>query len=107
MRSTKVVCTIGPASEALLPELVDAGMDVARINLSHGTRDEHQRMLAAVRAAGDASGRRIGVMADLSGPKVRLGALAGGQVRLEAGSRFVLRSDQAEGDGSEIGRAHV
>jgi pyruvate kinase len=106
VRSTKVVCTIGPASEARLRELVDAGMDVARINLSHGTRDEHRGMLAAVRAAGDASGRRIGVMADLSGPKVRLGSLSGGQVRLEAGSRFVLRNDEAEGDGSGASTTH-
>lgn len=107
MRSTKVVCTIGPASEALLGELVDAGMDVARINLSHGTRDEHRRMLAAVRAAGDDAGRRIGLMADLSGPKVRLGELDGGQVRLEPGSRFVLRrDDQAGGDGTGASTTH-
>jgi pyruvate kinase len=107
VRSTKVVCTIGPASEGRLPELVDAGMDVARINLSHGTRDEHRRMLAAVRVAGEGTGRRMGVMADLSGPKVRLGELDGGQVRLEHGSRFVLRSDQqAGGDGTGASTTH-
>jgi pyruvate kinase len=95
MRATKLVCTLGPASEAAVPAMVDAGMDVARINCSHGSREDHDRLLGAVRAASSAAGRHVGVLADLSGPKVRLGELADGQVTLQTGARFDLRSDGA------------
>jgi pyruvate kinase len=103
VRATKLVCTLGPASEERVPQLVGAGMDVARINCSHGTRQEHDRLVRAVRHAADEAGRAVGVMADLSGPKVRLGELEDGQVRLEAGSRFVLRSDDADRPGDASG----
>ena len=92
MRATRLVCTIGPASEAVVPALVAAGMDVARINCSHGSREDHDRLLAAVRAAAEEAGRPVGVMADLSGPKVRLAELAGGEITLADGDRFELRS---------------
>jgi pyruvate kinase len=92
MRATKLVCTIGPASEGRLAELVAAGMDVARINCSHGSRDDQNRYVAAVRRAAEEAGRAVGILADLSGPKVRLGELDGGQVELEAGATFVLRT---------------
>jgi pyruvate kinase len=94
VRLTKLICTLGPASEGLIAELIDEGMDVARINCSHGRRADHDRLLAAVREAG-AGGRRIGVMADLSGPKVRLGELEVEETTLETGARFVLRSERA------------
>ena len=94
MRLTKLVCTLGPASEGRVGGLIDAGMDVARINCSHGRRADHDRLLAAVREAA-AGGRRIGVMADLSGPKVRLGELEGDETTLETGARFVLRAEAA------------
>jgi pyruvate kinase len=94
VRLTKLVCTLGPASEGRVGELIDAGMDVARINCSHGRRADHDRLLAAVREAA-AGGRRIGVMADLSGPKVRLGELEGDETTLETGARFVLRAEAA------------
>ncbi len=104
MRATKLICTIGPASEGRLAELVDAGMNVARINCSHGTRDSHDRYMAAVRDAAEKAGRAVGIMADLSGPKVRLRELQGGEVELSAGVRFVLRSE-ADGPGDENGAA--
>ena len=95
--STKLVCTIGPASVARLDELVAAGMDVARINFSHGTPAEHAAAVEAVRAAS----AEVAVMVDLPGPKIRLGSLAGDAVTLNAGDGFVLRP----GDGS-VGDAH-
>lgn len=91
MRATKVVCTLGPATIERVPELTAAGMDVARINLTHGSRADHERALAAVRAASAEAGRPVGVLADLSGPKVRLGELEGGEVRLHRFDGFELR----------------
>jgi pyruvate kinase len=97
VRRTKLVCTLGPASAALVPELVAAGMDVARVNFSHGTPSEHAAAVAAVRGASAAVGREVGILVDLPGPKIRLGELAGGAIDLEAGARFILRpgSDDA------------
>ena len=104
MRATKLVCTIGPASEGRLPELVDGGMDVARINCSHGARSDHDRFVEAVRRAAEQAGRAVGIMADLSGPKVRLLELADGQVELPTGGRFELRAE-ADGPGDVAGAA--
>jgi pyruvate kinase len=105
MRATKLVCTLGPASEERVADLVGAGMDVARINCSHGQREDHDRLLAAVRAAADLAGAPIGVMADLSGPKIRLGDVRDGELTLEAGDRFVLRPDGV-GDTSSAATTH-
>src|SRR5918996_5227998 len=99
-RETKLVCTIGPVSEDLLPDLVVAGMDVARVNLSHGSREDHERMVKGVRDAAAEVGRPVGILVDLSGPKVRLGDLEADEVRLERGARFVLRHDAGPGDAS-------
>jgi pyruvate kinase len=105
-RATKLVCTIGPVSEGLLPQLVEAGMDVARVNLSHGTQDDHERMVKGIRHAAAEAGRPVGILADLSGPKVRLGELADEEVRLERGAPFVLRRDEAPGDSSGASTTH-
>ena len=97
---TKLVCTIGPASVDRMDELVAAGMDVARINFSHGTPDEHT---AAVARARQASGD-VAVMVDLPGPKIRLGTLAGDSVPLRAGGTFILRpGDDSPGDAGGAG----
>jgi pyruvate kinase len=100
VRRAKLICTLGPASSSseTVRALVDAGMDVARINFSHGTDDDHRRSLEQVREAAEASGRVVAALADLSGPKVRLGALADGHVFLKPGKRFVLRSRNGTGD---------
>ena len=97
---TKLVCTIGPASVDRVDELVAAGMDVARINLSHGTPDEHATAVARVRqASGDAA-----VMVDLPGPKIRIGTLTDDSVSLAAGGTFVLRpGDDSPGDAHGAG----
>lgn len=97
---TKLICTIGPGSRDLIPELVQAGMDIARINFSHGEEQDHRQTFGAVRKAAKAAGRAIGVMADLSGPKIRLGAFDEGSVELRVGSRFILSSESTLGDSS-------
>jgi pyruvate kinase len=105
MAFTKLVCTLGPASADRVGELVEAGMDVARINLTHGSRKDHDSLVRSVRAASEAAGRPVGVMTDLSGPKIRLGELAAEEVVLQAGQRFVLRpgaDDAGDGDGAGV-----
>lgn len=100
MRRTKLVCTIGPASRDRVAELVDAGMDVARLNFSHGTPDEHAAAADAVRAAARAAGRTVAILADLPGPKIRLLDLDGGERELEAGEHVRLCGDP---HGDELG----
>ena len=95
---TKLVCTIGPASAERIGDLVAAGMDVARINFSHGTPEEHKGYVHAVRAAAHSARRSVAVMADLPGPKIRLGELIGGVAHLETGSPFTLRSADEPGN---------
>ena len=85
-RRAKIVCTIGPAScpAEQIAALVAAGMDIARLNFSHGEHDGHRAANAHVRAASDAAGRAVGVLADLQGPKLRIGGLPGGAAVLAA-----------------------
>jgi pyruvate kinase len=95
MRHTKIVCTIGPSSSdgATLHRLVAAGMDVVRLNFSHGSHAEHAEVIRRVREAEERCGRRLAILQDLQGPKIRLGTFgpAGGErVDLEAGQRFTL-----------------
>jgi pyruvate kinase len=92
-RRTQIVCTIGPASIGRIPELLQAGMDIARINFSHGTRVEHVDAANRVREAGRQSGRPLGILVDLPGPKVRLGAFASGEAHLPTGSTVAIVRD--------------
>jgi pyruvate kinase len=98
-RRAKIVCTLGPAtySPEAIRALVDAGMDVARLNLSHGTHADHEQVYRLVRAASDASGRAVGIMVDLQGPKIRLGRLASGPVTLAAGAEFTITTEDVAG----------
>jgi pyruvate kinase len=100
LRSAKIVATLGPASSSpdVIRGLFDAGVDVFRLNFSHGGHDEHKARLAAIRAVEKAVGRPIGVMADLQGPKLRLGTFAAGAVQLARGAAFRLDLDAAPGD---------
>ncbi|CAN5623472.1 pyruvate kinase [soil metagenome] len=102
-RRTKLICTIGPASARRVPELVDAGMDVARLKFSHGTTAGRAAAAVAVRDASTAAGRRVAILADLSGPKIRLGELAGGVVTLRPGARFVLHGGETRVRGDRNG----
>ncbi len=102
MRRAKIVATLGPATSTpeRIRELVDAGMDVARLNLSHGTHADHERVYRMVREASDKSGRAIGIFADLQGPKIRLGRLRGGPIDLREGQELVVSTrDGAQGGG--------
>ena len=105
-RQTQLVCTIGPATAARVPELVAAGMDIARVNFSHGSTSDHTQAVAAVREAAGAAGRPIALMTDLPGPKVRLGRLRGRSVDLQTGQSFVLRRDDQPGDAAGAGTNH-
>jgi pyruvate kinase len=100
MRRAKIVCTLGPATST--PEairgLVDAGMDVARLNLSHGSYADHEKVYAMVRQASDESGRSVAVLVDLQGPKIRLGNFASGPVTLSAGDVFTITTEDVPGD---------
>lgn len=98
MRHTKIVATLGPASDtdAALDGLIAAGVDVVRLNFSHGTREGHGAVFGRVRAAAERAGRDVAVLQDLSGPKIRIGALEGGQpIQLRAGDELTI----ATGDG--------
>lgn len=92
MRRAKIVCTLGPSTqtEAAIDALVMAGMDCARLNFSHGTQEGHARAAAMVRAASARAGRPLSILADLCGPKIRVGRFPGGPVELVAGRPFVL-----------------
>jgi pyruvate kinase len=98
-RRAKIVCTLGPATAT--PEriraLVDAGMDVARLNFSHGTHDDHEKAFRMVRDAAEAAGRAVGVLADLQGPKIRLGKFRDGPVEWRAGEIVTITSDDVPG----------
>ena len=108
MRRTKLIATLGPATEApgVLEGLVAAGLDVARLNTSHATLDVLARQLAAVRAAATGQGRHVAVMLDLGGAKVRLGEVAPGTV-LERGMSFELRSASGPGDAAGVSVSHI
>jgi len=99
MRKAKIVCTIGPATESpeQIQALVDAGMDVARINRSHGEAEGHAEVYRRVRAAAKASGRNVAVLVDLQGPKIRLGRFIEGKHFLEVGDTFTITTEDVEG----------
>lgn len=100
MRRAKIVCTLGPAvsTPEKIRALVDAGMDVARLNLSHGSHADHEKVYEMVRRASDESGHAIGIFADLQGPKIRLGKVASGPVKLEEGAEFTITTREVPGD---------
>jgi len=104
-RRSKIVCTLGPASDSAerIERLMRAGMDVARLNFSHGTHAEHARSIARVRAASGRLKKPIAILADLQGPKIRTGALAGGgPVMLRAGQRFTITTKDVPGTSSVV-----
>jgi pyruvate kinase len=98
-RRTKIVCTIGPAtaSPERVRELVGAGMDVARLNFSHGNRDDHKRVYEMARHAADAEGHAVGILADLQGPKIRLGRFATGPVEWRTGEEVRITVEDVAG----------
>ena len=89
-RRAKIVCTLGPATSSAeqIGALIDAGMNVARLNLSHGNRSEHEELLRHVRAESEKRGAYVAVLADLQGPKIRLGKFVEGVHELKNGASF-------------------
>ncbi len=103
---TKIVCTIGPASESpdVMEKMIRAGMNIARLNFSHGDFDSHRAVVRNLRSAARSAGKRLAIMGDLPGPKIRIGKLAQEPVELKPGDSFVLTTDEIVGD---AGRASV
>lgn len=96
---TKLVCTIGPASDSpeMIEQIVEAGMNVARLNFSHGDFSGHGEVIRRIRAASDKTGKRVAIMADLPGPKMRIGHFEEEPVYLRKGEQFILTSDDVTG----------
>jgi pyruvate kinase len=107
-RRTKIVCTLGPATETLeqIRALFAAGMDVARLNFSHQSIEWHQQRAAMVRQIARESGCPIGILQDLPGPKIRVGVIPDGPVELRAGQEFVLTTDGADGNAQRASVNH-
>jgi pyruvate kinase len=104
MRRTKIVCTIGPATSSPedLRHLIEAGMDVARLNSSHGEPEQHAAVLESIRSISSELGRSVAVLLDLSGPKVRVGKIQGEGVYLHSGAEIILTQDDVPGDETSI-----
>ena len=104
LNKTKIVCTIGPASESpeVMKQMIEAGMNVARLNFSHGDFTGHKKVIENLRATSESLGRRIAIMADLSGPKMRIGKFASEPIELKQGDPFTLTTDDIIGDRSRV-----
>jgi pyruvate kinase len=105
-RHTKIVATLGPASSTpeMMERLIAAGVDVVRLNFSHGTAQDHIDRAAMVRAAADRAGKAVAIMADLQGPKIRVGKFEDGKTLIKAGQRFVLDAARVElGNNDAVG----
>src|ERR1700712_5641370 len=100
MRATKIVATLGPSTDAefVLRNLFEAGVDVFRLNASHGTQDDHARRIAAVRELASEFGVHAGILLDLQGPKIRLGTFKDGPYLLKANSTFTITTEKVEGN---------
>jgi pyruvate kinase len=109
-RKAKIVCTLGPASSSpeMIDRLVHAGLDVARLNFSHGSHEEHRRRMEAVRKASGRYEKSVGVLADLQGPKIRTGKLEGGRsVILRAGQRFIISAKACLGTAERVSTSYT
>ncbi|MDE3056844.1 MAG: pyruvate kinase [Bacteroidota bacterium] len=107
--NTKIVCTLGPASssEDVLEKMIRAGMDVARLNFSHGTYDEHRETIKNVRAAAERAGEPIAILQDLQGPKIRTGKLATPEVLLRDGERFTITTENIPGTAERVSTTYT
>lgn len=104
MTRTKIVCTIGPASRSpqILEQLIQSGMNVARLNFSHGRKSEHEEVIVNIRSIAKRLGRPVAILQDLAGPKIRIGRIRKGLITLESGNIFILTSRNVPGDESEV-----
>ncbi|MEN9708369.1 MAG: pyruvate kinase, partial [Pseudomonadota bacterium] len=108
LRRVKILATLGPASQdpAVVKKLVQAGVDVFRINMSHTSHDMLQERVQTIRALEKEIGHPIGILADLQGPKLRVGQFADGGVDLPSGAHFILDADKAPGDHTRVHLPH-
>jgi pyruvate kinase len=104
MRRAKIVCTLGPASATpeRIGELIEAGMDVARLNFSHGSHADHERTLGILRAEAEKRGRAVAALLDLQGPKIRVGKIEGGKVQLEPGAEIEITTEPVLGTAKRV-----
>src|ERR1700741_2475259 len=104
-RATKIVATVGPASSDLemLKRMIAAGVDVVRLNFSHGSAQDHIDRANLVRQAAAACGREVAIMADLQGPKIRVGKFENGKIQLEKGAQFILDAACPMGNQERVG----
>jgi pyruvate kinase len=104
MRSTKIVATIGPASNdpEVLGRMIEAGMDVARLNFAHGSSEQHGETAGRIRDAANRAGRDVAILGDLPGPKLRIGPVAGGVAELGRGTRVILTAEHVEGTAERL-----
>src|SRR3989338_8558099 len=109
MRRTKMMCTLGPASssEEAIEALILAGMNVARINFSHGDLNVHRGVINRVRSVAARLGRPVGVLQDLQGPKIRTRKMAGEGVLLKAGENIIITTDDIEGTKKRFGTQYL
>ncbi|MDX6300524.1 MAG: pyruvate kinase [Nocardioidaceae bacterium] len=101
------MATLGPASTGRLPALIEAGLDVARFNMSHGSRSSHEQAYELVRRSGDESGHSVGVLIDLQGPKIRLGNFGDGKATLRTDGTFTITTDDVTGDDDHVGVSYA
>ena len=108
MRRAKIVCTLGPAvnTPEKVRQLIEAGMNMARLNLSHGSYEEHQARLDMVRTAAREQGQAVAILVDLQGPKIRLGRFAAGPHELARGDIFTITTDEVEGTKERVGTTY-
>ena len=102
MRKTKIICTLGPATDAVLPEMIKAGMNVARMNFSHGSHEEHKARMDAVKAARKKLGMPVGIMLDTKGPEIRTKTYKDGKIEIVEGQEFTLTTRDIEGDNTIV-----
>jgi len=111
LRRTRILATLGPATDApgVLESLLRAGVDVVRLNFSHGNPEDHAKRAAEVRAIAESLHREVGVLADFQGPKIRVERFAEGKVALRAGDPFTLvcRADAPLGDATQVGMSYL
>ncbi len=107
-RRTKIVATIGPASEVpeVFEKLLDAGLNVCRLNFSHGFKEDHAKRVELIRAAAERRGQTVAILQDLQGPKIRTGRFKDGQVLLEVGKKFIITADEVEGNAEKVGTTY-
>ncbi|MBU8870147.1 MAG: pyruvate kinase [Gemmatimonadales bacterium] len=105
MNKTKIICTIGPVSRSpeMLEKLIEAGMNVCRLNFSHGTHEEHAALIRDIRAVASRLSAPVAILQDLAGPKIRTGKMGAGEVALETGQKFTLTNRDVPGDAGEVG----